>query len=39
MYLVLLFASCAVVLVRVVGPEGGHIAQLGGWKQCSGSGN
>jgi len=39
MCLVLLFASCAVVLVRVVGREVGRIAQIAGWKQHSGAGN
>jgi hypothetical protein len=38
MCLVLLFASCVVVLVMVVGREVERIAQFGGWEQHSGSG-
>jgi hypothetical protein len=39
MCLVLPFASCVAVLVRVVGREVGRIAQIAGWQQHSGAGN
>ena len=39
MCLVLQFASCVVVLVRVVGREVERIALLGGWEQHSDSDN